>query len=132
MKRSAARADAQAIPGLPVLPAGNYYFANFKNTAKLDYIEVPVMLKYRARKDKQVGYYVNGGPYMGFLMKATTVTSGTSPPSGVNESCIAFTEPFEAAVVAAHENGMSWGLIGKQIGITRQGTRQRFMRLVAD
>ena len=26
--------------------------------------------------------------------------SGTSPPSGVNESCIEFTEPFDAAVVA--------------------------------
>ena len=25
---------------------------------------------------------------------------GTSPPSGVNESCIALTEPLEAAVVA--------------------------------
>ncbi len=25
---------------------------------------------------------------------------GTSPPSGVNESCIEFTEPFDAAVVA--------------------------------
>ena len=25
---------------------------------------------------------------------------GTRPPSGVNESCIALTEPFEAAVVA--------------------------------
>ena len=78
-KRNGIQPVTQAIPGLPVLPAGNYYFANFKNTAKLDYIEVPVMLKYRARKDKQVGYYVNGGPYMGFLMKATTVTSGTSP-----------------------------------------------------
>ena len=25
---------------------------------------------------------------------------GTPPPSGVNESCIALTEPFDAAVVA--------------------------------
>lgn len=78
-KRNGIQPVTQPIPGLPVLPAGSYYFANFKNTAKLDYIEVPVMLKYRARKEKAVGYYVNGGPYMGFLMKATTVTSGTSP-----------------------------------------------------
>ena len=27
--------------------------------------------------------------------------SGTRPPSGVNESCIALTAPFEAAVVVA-------------------------------
>ena len=48
------------------------------------------------------------------------------------EACREAERSLEAAVVAAHENGMSWGLIGKQIGITRQGTRQRFMRLVAD
>jgi hypothetical protein len=32
------------------------------------------------------------------------MNSGTSPPSGVNESCIAFTEPFEAAVVAVAQS----------------------------
>ena len=36
------------------------------------------MLKYRARDDKSVGYYFNGGIYFGYLLKATTVTSGTS------------------------------------------------------
>lgn len=77
-KRNGIQPVTQAIPGLPALPAGNYYFANFNNTAKLDYIEVPVMLKYRVRKQKPVGFYVNGGPYMGFLMKATQVTKGTS------------------------------------------------------
>ena len=30
--------------------------------------------------------------------------SGTSPPSGVNESCIALTEPLEAAVVAVAQS----------------------------
>ena len=29
---------------------------------------------------------------------------GTSPPSGVKESCIALTEPFEAAVVAVAQS----------------------------
>ena len=29
---------------------------------------------------------------------------GTSPPSGVNESCIELTEPFEAAVVAVAQS----------------------------
>ncbi len=77
-KRNGIQPVTQTIPGLPALPPGNYYFANFNNTAKLDYIEVPVMLKYRVRKQKHVGFYVNGGPYMGFLMKATQVTSGTS------------------------------------------------------
>lgn len=78
-KRNGIQPVTQAIPGLPPLPAGQYYFANFNNTAKLNYLEFPVMLKYRVRKDKPVGWYVNGGPYVGYLLKARTVTSGTSP-----------------------------------------------------
>ena len=77
-KRNGIQPVTRPIPGLPVLPPGNYYFANFNNTAKLDYIEFPVMLKYRVAKQKKVGFYVNGGPYFGYLMKATQVTSGTS------------------------------------------------------
>ncbi|MBK6749790.1 MAG: PorT family protein [Pyrinomonadaceae bacterium] len=77
-KRNGIQPVTQPIPGLPVLPAGNYYFANFNNTAKLDYIEFPVLLKYRVAKQKKVGFYLNGGPYFGYLMKATQVTSGTS------------------------------------------------------
>ncbi len=37
----------------------------------------------------------------------------------------------ETAVLAARRAGLSWGVIGAQIGITRQGARQRFERLVA-
>jgi hypothetical protein len=36
----------------------------------------------------------------------------------------------EAAVLSARHAGASWGLIGAQLGITRQGARQRFERLV--
>lgn len=37
---------------------------------------------------------------------------------------------IEAAALAAHRAGMSWGAIGAQLGMTRQGARQRFERLV--
>ena len=37
---------------------------------------------------------------------------------------------IEAAALAAHRAGMSWGVIGAQLGMTRQGARQRFERLV--
>lgn len=37
---------------------------------------------------------------------------------------------IEAAALAAHRAGLSWGTIGVQLGITRQGARQRFDRLV--
>jgi hypothetical protein len=37
---------------------------------------------------------------------------------------------IEAAVREAHQRGMSWGLIGAQLGMTRQGARQRFDRII--
>jgi hypothetical protein len=37
---------------------------------------------------------------------------------------------IEAAALAAHRAGLSWGAIGVQLGMTRQGARQRFERLV--
>ena len=37
---------------------------------------------------------------------------------------------IEAAALAAHRAGMSWAAIGAQLGMTRQGARQRFERLV--
>ena len=36
---------------------------------------------------------------------------------------------IEAAALAAHRAGLSWGTIGAQLGMTRQGARQRFERL---
>ena len=36
---------------------------------------------------------------------------------------------IEAAALRAHRDGASWGLIGAQLGMTRQGARQRFERL---
>jgi uncharacterized membrane protein len=37
---------------------------------------------------------------------------------------------IEAAAIEAHLAGLSWGVIGAQLGMTRQGARQRFERLV--
>jgi hypothetical protein len=37
---------------------------------------------------------------------------------------------LEAAAIAARRAGLSWGLIGAQLGMTRQGARQRFDHLV--
>lgn len=39
-------------------------------------------------------------------------------------------ERLEAAVVAAKTAGLSWGAIGAQLGVTRQGARQRYERLI--
>jgi hypothetical protein len=38
-------------------------------------------------------------------------------------------ERLESAVLAGRSAGLSWGVIGAQLGVTRQGARQRFERL---
>ncbi len=37
---------------------------------------------------------------------------------------------IEAAVNDAHRSGLSWGVIGAQLGMTRQGARQRFDQII--
>lgn len=37
---------------------------------------------------------------------------------------------IEAAALAARRAGSSWGIIGAQLGMTRQGARQRFDHLL--
>jgi hypothetical protein len=39
---------------------------------------------------------------------------------------------IEAAALRAHRDGASWGVIGAQLGMTRQGARQRFEPLTRD
>ena len=62
---------------LPPLPSGGYYYANFKNASILNYVEVPVLLRYRLGGD-QIGFQLSAGPYFGYLLNATQKTSGTS------------------------------------------------------
>lgn len=77
-KREGVQPITATIPGLPPLPAGAFYYANFQNTAKLHYLEIPVLFKYTWKRDGGPEFYVNGGPNPGFLMKATQETRGSS------------------------------------------------------
>lgn len=62
---------------LQPLPNGGYYYASFKNTSVLNYLEVPVLAEYTFNL-VLVSLDVNAGPYVGFLLSATQKTSGTS------------------------------------------------------
>jgi hypothetical protein len=59
----------------PVTNADPLY-AEFNNVSELEYIEVPVLLKLTWGGDWRL--YVEGGPYVGFLIGATQVTKGDS------------------------------------------------------
>ncbi len=59
----------------PVTNADPLY-AEFDNTSELEYIEIPVLAKFGWGTDWRL--YVEGGPYVGFLISATQITSGDS------------------------------------------------------
>jgi hypothetical protein len=63
-----------AIPGLP---AGLNLYADFKNTAILNYLEVPVLIKYNIFSSPSVKFYVDAGPYFGYLLNAHDKTLGS-------------------------------------------------------
>ncbi len=76
-KRNGVQAfDASAIS--PLAPAGTYLYAAFNNESILNYLEVPVMVRYSIPLNKSQKVYANFGPYVGYLLKATQKTSGSS------------------------------------------------------
>jgi hypothetical protein len=70
----------QPIPAsaIPLLPNFMTFYGDFKNTAILNYIEVPVLAKYKLLKNKTQDFYIDLGPYFGYLINAHNKTSGTS------------------------------------------------------
>ena len=62
--------------GLPPLPDGSYFYADYHNETILDYVEVPVQL--RLHFGTGFRFFINGGAYLGILVSAKAVTSGSS------------------------------------------------------
>ena len=60
------------------IPPGTVFYADFKNRNELQYFEIPLLLKYTYTYGNDWRFFANAGPYIGFLMKATQVTSGSS------------------------------------------------------
>ena len=75
-KRSGMQPITSLPQGYPANPYGDYYYANFKNVAILNYLEVPVLAKIYL--DKNQKFYVDLGPNIGFLINAKQKTSGSS------------------------------------------------------
>src|SRR5450432_3067166 len=67
----------QAIPN-PYGSVPPYFYANFKNTAKLNYLLVPLMARFDLRLQKKLNLYFNAGGFAGFLLNAKSVSSGNS------------------------------------------------------
>jgi hypothetical protein len=67
----------QALPGFGITP-DKYMYADIKSDAVLDYLEIPLMAKYSVTLGSRLNVYLQAGPYMGILMHAKNVTSGSS------------------------------------------------------
>jgi hypothetical protein len=75
-KRDGMQAIITDLPtDLPV-PPGLTLYADFHNETILDYIEIPLLAEYSWGNKPR--FYVNAGPYVGFLLRAKVVTSGQS------------------------------------------------------
>jgi hypothetical protein len=64
-----------AIPGLPT---GMTFYSDFKSQAILNYVEVPVLAKFVVFQTRSQRFYIDAGPYAGYLLNARNKTSGTS------------------------------------------------------
>jgi hypothetical protein len=62
----------------PQAPPGTYLYASYDNESILNYFEIPVLVKYFFPAFESAGFYMNAGPYIGFLMNAKQVIKGTS------------------------------------------------------
>lgn len=65
--------DASSMGG----QAGSYFYATFNNESILNYIELPVLLKYSLPVQSSK-FYVDFGAFAGYLLNATQKTSGSS------------------------------------------------------
>jgi|WetSurMetagenome_2_1015567.scaffolds.fasta_scaffold34022_3 hypothetical protein len=68
----------QALPNFGITP-GDYMYAHIKSEALLDYLEIPILAKFTFALGSKINFYMQAGPYMGFLLHAKNVTSGSSP-----------------------------------------------------
>ena len=64
--------------GLPPLPPGHYFYADFRNRSALNYLEIPALGIYRWRLARHWRFRIKGGPYFGYLLNARQKTRGQS------------------------------------------------------
>ncbi len=75
------RGGMQALDGSsfnPQVPPGTYFYADYNNESIMNYLEVPVMAKYIIPFNRSTKFYVDLGPYIGFLLNANQKTGGSS------------------------------------------------------
>lgn len=72
-KRNGMQVITEVPPGLPT---DLYLYADFNNETVLDYLELPVLARLRFGAGRR--FFLNAGPYAGYLVRARAVTGGSS------------------------------------------------------
>jgi hypothetical protein len=67
----------QILPLFGINP-DEYMYADIKSDAILNYLEVPVMAKATISLLRGIHFYMQAGPYLGILVNAKNITSGSS------------------------------------------------------
>jgi hypothetical protein len=67
----------QAFPN-PYGSSPKYLFANYNSVVRLNYLELPVMLKLNLPLSRSLSFFIGGGPYAGYLIGAKQVSTGSS------------------------------------------------------
>jgi len=62
----------------PAGEAPTYLYANYNSEAKINYLMLPILAKVGWNLGSGVRLYVDAGPFVGYLLNAKQVTSGTS------------------------------------------------------
>jgi hypothetical protein len=58
--------------------SGTYWYANIKNQSILNYLEIPLLAKYSFSTQKAFKFYIDLGPYFGYLLNAKQkISDGT-------------------------------------------------------
>ncbi|MBV8256132.1 MAG: PorT family protein [Chitinophaga sp.] len=91
----------QAKPFFAPNPAPTYLYGDFKSEAKINYLMLPILAKFGWNLGKSpLRLYVDAGPFVGLLVSAKQVTSGSSQwfldPAG--------TQPLQAVGVRSFDN----------------------------
>ena len=92
------RNEMQPIPreeleSLPIPPGMNLY-ADFETEAILNYLEIPLLAKYNIDLSENWSIYGDFGPYLGIILNAKTITSGSSRIYLDKDGNIPLTDPL--------------------------------------
>lgn len=121
--------DASSIN--PLVPPGTYFYADFNNESILNYAEIPVMVKYYFPLNKFSRFYVNLGPYVGFLLNATQKTNGSSiiyADRTQTMPVVSDPQSFDASTdIKSSINPINFGFTGGGGFVQRFGSGEIFM-----